>query len=66
MAPLVARAPAESSDAAVSRDEQAWDAQFAGSRDVLEELHDEITADHEAGRTVPIQALERVKPSDAP
>ena len=47
---------AESSDAAVSRDEQAWDVQFAGSRDVLEELYDEITADHEAGRTVPIQA----------
>lgn len=37
-------------------DEQQWDAQFAGSLDVLEELHDEIAADYEAGRTTPIHA----------
>ncbi len=65
MAPLVAektvtgrneKPVTESGENAVALDEQVWDAQFAGSRDVLEELFDEITADHEAGRTAPIQA----------
>jgi hypothetical protein len=37
-------------------DEQRWDAQFAGSLDVLEDLYDEITADEKAGHTTPINA----------
>lgn len=38
-------------------DEQHWDAQFAGSLDVLENLYDEITAGDEAGRTTPPMRL---------
>jgi len=49
-------ATAESTETAVTRDELVWDAQFAASRDVLEDLYDEITADHEAGRTTPVRA----------
>lgn len=38
-------AAAKSTETAVARDERAWDAQFAASQDVLEDLSDEITAD---------------------
>ena len=38
------------------RDTQHWDAQFAASKDVLEELFDEATAEHKAGRTTAINS----------
>jgi len=37
------------------RDTQQWDAQFAASKDILEDLFDEATEDFQAGRTVPIK-----------
>jgi hypothetical protein len=38
------------------RDGRRWDAQFAASKDVLEELYDEAMADYALGRTRPLQA----------
>ncbi len=37
-------------------DVRRWDAQFAGSQDVLEELFDEAMEEYQAGRTRPINA----------
>ncbi len=38
------------------QDAKHWEAQFAASKDVLEELFDEATAEYEAGRTTALQA----------
>ena len=38
------------------RDTQHWDAQFAASKDVPEELFDEATAEYKAGRTTAINS----------
>lgn len=38
------------------RDTQEWDAQFAASLDVLEEMYDEAIADDKAGRTWSLDA----------
>lgn len=38
------------------RDSRQWDAQFAASKDVLEELFDEAMEEYRAGRTTPINA----------
>ncbi len=38
------------------RDAQQWDAQFAASKDVLEELFDEAMEEYRAGRTTEIRA----------
>ena len=38
------------------RDAQHWDAQFAASKDVLEELFDEAMEEYRQGRTIPIKA----------
>ena len=38
------------------RDAQQWDAQFAASKDVLEELFDEAMEEYRQGRTIPIEA----------
>ena len=37
------------------QDAKQWDAQFAASKDVLEKLFDEATAEYEAGRTAAIK-----------
>ena len=36
------------------RDTQGWDAQFAASKDILEELFDEAMEEYQQGRTIPI------------
>ncbi len=36
------------------RDTRQWDAQFAGSKDVLEELFDEATEEHKTGLTTAV------------
>ena len=38
------------------RDGKHWDAQFAASKDVLEELFDEAMEEYQTGRTTPIKA----------
>ncbi len=38
------------------RDASQWDAQFAASKDVLEELFDEATEEYKVGRAIPINA----------
>ena len=38
------------------QDAKHWDAQFAASKDVLEELFDEATEEYQAGRTTAISA----------
>lgn len=38
------------------RDAKQWDTQFAGSKDVLEELFDEATDDYQQGRATPLRA----------
>lgn len=38
------------------RDSRQWDAQFAASKDVLEELFDEAMEEYREGRTTPINA----------
>jgi len=38
----------------VELDDERWALQFAGSRDVLEDLIDEITEEYNSGRTIPI------------
>lgn len=38
------------------RDARQWDARFAASKDVLEELFDEAMEEYKAGRTTPINA----------
>ena len=38
------------------RDAQHWDAQFAASQDVLEELFDEAAAEYQSGQTTEINA----------
>ncbi len=36
------------------QDARQWDAQFAASRDVLEEMYDEAMEAYQAGRTAPL------------
>ena len=38
------------------QDTRQWDAQFAASKDVLEELFDEAVEEYQAGRTTPLNA----------
>ena len=38
------------------RDRRRWDAKFAASKDVLEELYDEAMKEYRKGRTTPINA----------
>jgi hypothetical protein len=38
------------------QDTRQWDAQFAASKDVLEELFDEAMEEYQAGRTTPLNA----------
>lgn len=38
------------------QDARHWDAQFASSQDVLEELFDEAMEEYKQGRTTPIKA----------
>jgi len=38
------------------RDAKHWDAQFAASKDVLEELFDEAMEEYQSGRTTAIKA----------
>ena len=38
------------------RDNRQWDAKFARTKDVLEELYDEATEEYSAGKTIPIDA----------
>lgn len=35
-------------------DEREWDAQFAASLDILEQLAEEARAEHRAGKTLPL------------
>ncbi len=39
-----------------NRDAKHWDAQFAASKDVLEELFDEAMEEYQSGRTTAIKA----------
>ncbi len=38
------------------QDARRWDAQFAASKDVLEDLFDEAMEEYRAGRTTPVNA----------
>ena len=38
------------------RDTRRWDAQFARTKDVLEELYDEAMEEYNAGKTTPINS----------